>query len=46
MCVCEDLYFCDMIRYKDIQNNERRLLGLTSLKSAEFEHLLTHFSIM
>jgi DDE superfamily endonuclease len=33
-----------MIRYKDIQHNERRLLGLTSLKSAEFEHLLAHFS--
>lgn len=32
-----------MLRYQDVRNNERRLVGLTSLKSAEFDCLLSYF---
>ena len=33
-----------MLQYDQLRDNERRLLGLTSLKRAEFEYLLTHFA--
>ena len=33
-----------MLKYDQLKDNERRLLGLTSLKQAEFEYLLAHFA--
>lgn len=43
MCTREPVTL-SMLKYDHIKDNERRLLGLTSLKQGEFEYLLAHFA--